>query len=153
MKCRNVTGGDFTRQPITLNNIRENFPYRRSFKKHKLLKEIRKRNLLGYVQCDFELLRNLRANFANFPPIFQKPLVSRNEIGGLMEKYAERERLLSQPRKTLISSFTLQNATLITPLLLFYLQLGLVCPKNYCFVEYTPNKGFNSFVQPAVDAR
>ena len=70
-----------------------------------------------------------------------------------MEKYAEKERLLSQPRKTLISSFTLQNATLITPLLLFYLQLGLVCPKNYCFVEYTPNKGFNSFVQPAVDAR
>ena len=47
-----------------------------------------------------------------------------------MKNYAEEERLLSQPRKMLISSFTLQNGTLITSLLLFYLQLGLVCTKN-----------------------
>ena len=42
---------------------------------------------------------------------------------------------------------------LITPLLLFYLQLGLVCTKNHRFLEYTPKKSFNSFVQSAVDAR
>ena len=35
----------------------------------------------------------------------------------------------------------------------FYLQLGLVCPKIHRFVEYTPKKCFNSFVQSAVDAR
>ena len=70
-----------------------------------------------------------------------------------MKNYAEEERLLSQPRKMLISSFTLQNGTLITPLLLFYLQLGLVCTKINSFVEYTPKKGFNNFVQSAVDAR
>ena len=46
-----------------------------------------------------------------------------------MKNYAEEERLLSQPRKMLISSFTLQNGTLITPPLLFYLQLGLVWTK------------------------
>ena len=70
-----------------------------------------------------------------------------------MKNYAEEERLLSQPRKMLISSFSLQNAKLITPLLLFYLQLGLVCTKIHRFVEYTPKKCFNSFVQSAVDAR
>ena len=59
---------------------------------------------------------------------------------------------MSQPRKLLISSFTLQNGTLITPLLLFYLQLGLVCTKIHRLVEYTPRKCFNSFVQSAVDA-
>ena len=53
----------------------------------------------------------------------------------------------------LISSFTLQNGTLIPPQLLFYLQLGLVCTKIHRFVEYTPKKSFNSFVQSAVDAR
>ena len=70
-----------------------------------------------------------------------------------MKNYAEEERLLSQPRKMLKSSFTLQNGTLITPLLLFYLQLGLVCTKIHRFVEYTPKKCFNSFAQSAVDAR
>ena len=69
-----------------------------------------------------------------------------------MKNYAEEEKLLSQPRKMLISSFILQNGTLIT-LLLFYLQLGLVVTKIHRFVEYTLKKRFNSFVQAAVDTR
>ena len=36
-----------------------------------------------------------------------------------MKNYAEEERLLSQPRKMLLSSFTLQNGTVINPVLLF----------------------------------
>ena len=70
-----------------------------------------------------------------------------------MKTYAEEEETTSQSRKMLISSFTLQNGTLITPLLLFYLQLGLVVTQIHCFVEYTPKKRFNSFVQAAVDPR
>ena len=53
----------------------------------------------------------------------------------------------------LISSFTLQNGLLVTPLLFFYSQLGLVVTKVHRFVKYTPKKRFNSFVQAAVDAR
>ena len=67
--------------------------------------------------------------------------------------YAEEEGTNSQPRKMLISSFTIQNGTLITPLLLFYLQLGLVVTKIHRSVEYTPKKCFNSLVRSAVDAR
>ena len=70
-----------------------------------------------------------------------------------MKNYAEEERLLSQPQKMLMSSFTLKNGTLITPLLLFYLQLELVVTKIHRFDKYTSKKGFNSFVQAAVDAR
>ena len=70
-----------------------------------------------------------------------------------MKDYAEKEELLRQPRKMLISSFFLENGTLIIHLLLFYLDLGLVCRKTYRFVEYIPVKGFNKFVQSAVNAR
>ena len=35
----------------------------------------------------------------------------------------------------------------------FYIQLGLVCTIIHRYVEYTPKKCFNSFVQSAVDAR
>ena len=85
--------------------------------------------------------------------MFKSTLVSKSDIGDLMKSYAEEERLLSEPQKMLISSFTLQNGTFITPLLLFYLQLGLVCTIIHRFVEYNPKKCFNSFVQAAVDAR
>ena len=64
-----------------------------------------------------------------------------------MKNYAEEERLLSQPGKKLISSSTLQNGTLITPLFLSYLQLGLVVTNLHRFVEYFPKKCSNSFVQ------
>ena len=69
-----------------------------------------------------------------------------------MKTYAEEDGIMSQPRKMLISSFTLQNGTLITPVLLFYLQLGHAVTKIHRFVEYTPKKCFNSFVQAAVYA-
>ena len=134
-------------------HIREHFPYRRSLAAEQFLEGIKKGKLFGYVQCDIEVPENLRANFANFPPISKNTLVSKSDIWDLMKNYAEEERLLSQPRKMLISSFTLQNGTLITLLLLFYLQLGLVCTKMHRFVEYTPKKCFNRFVQEAVDPR
>ena len=91
--------------------------------------------LIGYVQCDIDVPETLRANFANFPPIFKIVLVSKNDIGDLMKLYAEKEEIMSQPRKKMISRFTLQNGTLITLLLLFYLQLGLVVTKLHRFVE------------------
>ena len=101
-------------------HIRENFPYRRSLIEQQVLEGIRKGNLFGYVQCHIEVPENLRANFANFPPIFKNTLVSKNDIGDLMKTYAEEEGIRSQPRKMLISRFTIQNGTLITPLLLFF---------------------------------
>ena len=60
---------------------------------------------------------------------------------------------MSQSRRMLILSFELINGTVITPLVLFYLEPGLVCTKIYRFVEYNPVKCFNNFVQSSVNAR
>ena len=134
-------------------HIRENYLYRRSLTEQQLLEGTKKGNHFGYVLCDIEVCINLRANFANLPPIFKNTLVSKNDIGDLMKTYAKEKRILSQRRKMLISSITIQNGTLITPLFLFCLKLGLVSTKRHRFVQYTPKKCFNSFVQSAVDAR
>ena len=70
-----------------------------------------------------------------------------------MKEYAEKEGIMSQPRRMLIASFHLNNGTIITPLLFFYLHLGLECTKIHQFVQYTPKKCFNSFVQSDNNAR
>ena len=134
-------------------HIRNNFPYRRSLTEPQLQEGIKTGNFFGYVQCDIEIPEKLKANLAKFPPIFKNTLVGKNDIGGSMKTYAEEEGTMSHPRKILISSFTFQNGTLITPLLFFYLQLGLFVTKRHLFVDYTPKKCFNSFLQSAVDAR
>ena len=87
-------------------HIREIFPYRRSLTEHQLQEGINKRNLFGYVHRDIEVPENLKTNFVNFPPIFMNTLVSKNDIGDLIKTYAEEERVMPQPRKMLISSFT-----------------------------------------------
>ena len=114
---------------------KEVFSYRNSLAADQLLKEVKNGNLFGYVQCDIELPRKLRINFANLFLIFKITLVIKNDNGHSKKMYAEEKRIMSQPRKKMISSFTLQNATLITPLLLFYKHLGLVVTKTHRFVE------------------
>ena len=52
-----------------------------------------------------------------------------------------------------MSSFHQKNGTIITPLLLYYLHLGLECTKIHQFVQFTPKKSFSSFKQSAVNAR
>ena len=47
----------------------------------------------------------------------------------------------------------LENGTIITPLLLFYLDLGLVCKKIYRLMQYFLMKCSNNIVQCAVSAR
>ena len=129
------------------------FPYKRPLSEEQLLQKIIDGRLFGYVQCDIEVPEQLRDNFSNFPPIFKDTVVSRDDIGNLMKKYAEKEGIMPQPRRMLISSFILTNGTIITPLFLFYLKLGLVCRKIHRFVQYIPRKCFGNFVQSAVDAR
>ena len=133
--------------------VRSTFPYKRPLSFENLLSRIRKGELFGYVQLDLRVPENLREKFEPFPPIFKNILVSRSDIGDYMKKHAEENKLMTQPRRILISSFHLINGTILTPLLNFYLDLGLECDRTYRFVQYTPMKCFNSFVLSAVDVR
>ena len=49
--------------------------------------------------------------------------MSRVDIGYLMKQYEEKEITMVQPRRIFISSFILTNGTILTPLLLFQLNL------------------------------
>ena len=135
------------------NHFRANFHYQRPLSEERLMQEIKSGKLFGYVQCDLKVPVHLEAYFANFPPIFKNTVVGTNDIGDLMKEYAEKERIVSQPGRMLISSFHLNNGIVITPLLLFYLHLGLECSKIHQFVQCTPIKCSNTFLQSAVNAR
>ena len=147
LKCGSVSGGVSIKHASVKSYLRKNFPYRRPLNEEGLMQAIIDGRLFGYVQGSIEVPEHLRDYFSNFPPIFKNPAVSRNDIGNLMKQYAEKENIMVQPRRILISSFILTNGTIITPLLLFYFQLGLVCKKIYRFVQYTAGKCFDNFVQ------
>ena len=70
-----------------------------------------------------------------------------------MEEYAEEQGIMKKPRRLLISSFSQTKGLFITPLLQFYLKLGLKIGSVYSFIEYEPETAFKSFVEDIVKAR
>ena len=133
--------------------FRSTFPYKHPLSFENLLSRIRKREFFGYVHCDLRVTENLRENSESFSPFFKNKFVSRSDIGDFSNKYAEENKLITQPRRLFISSFQLINGTIITPPLNFYLDHGLECDRFFHFVQYTPMKCFDSSVHSAVDAR
>ena len=135
------------------DHVRNNFPFELPLTQESLFAQIRGDKLFGYVQCDLEVPDGLKYNFSNFPPILENLNVSRVDIGDYMRDYSIDNDLLKQQQRMLISSFKLENRTVITPLLNCYLSFGLKCTKIYCFVQYTLKKIFINLVRSFVDAR
>ena len=123
--------------------LRANFSYKRPVSEEQLLQRVIDGHFFGYFECDIEVPEHLRDYFSNFPPIFKKTVVGRDDIGNLMKEYAEKVGIMPQLKRMLISSFILTNGTIKTPLLLFFLKLGLVGKNIHRFVQYTPRKCFN----------
>ena len=79
--------------------------------------------------------------------------VSRKDISPLMRDFAEKTKCLPQPRKMLIGSYFAKKIFLITPLVKWYLEQGLVVTKVYEFVEYVPKQCFRGFGESVSEAR
>ena len=133
--------------------LKKNFPFRKPLSEQQIMQQIKNNTLFGYVQCDLSVPKPLQNDFKYFSPIFKNCFVSRDDIGEYMKTYAEKHCLLQHPSKMLISSFHLENGSVITPLFNFYLNLGLECTKIHRFVEYFPQKCFKGFVKSVVHAR
>ena len=78
------------------------------------MQNFRNETIFGYKECNLSVPDELKAKFSNFPPIFKKIEVSRNDIGEYMKTYAEENDLSKQPQRMLMSSFKLTNLTLST---------------------------------------
>ena len=109
--------------------------------------------LFGLVQCDIEVPARLRDVFSEMTPIFKNICVSRDDIGEHMREYCEMHNLLTQPRKTLVGSYSGEAILLATPLLKWYLEKGLIVTKVQQIVEYKPQACFADFGEQVTKAR
>ena len=133
--------------------VKKNYTYKYPMSANKIKERVYAGDLFGILQCDIHIPERLRNEFANFPPIFKNVEVSRDDIGDEMKQHAIQNKLLTKPRKMLISSFFQVNGCFITPLIQFLAKKGAYVTRVYRFIEYIPVKCFKGFVQTAVDAR
>jgi hypothetical protein len=96
-----------------------------------LVNEVKEGKVFGLVQCDIHVPPQLEQHFREMPPIFKNTNVSRDDIGDYMKSYAEVNKIMTQPRRTLIGSMRGEKILLATPLLRWYLQHGLIVTRIY----------------------
>lgn len=107
-------------------------------------------SLFGFIECDIHVPDELKAKFAEFPPIFKNVVISYNNLTPEMQKIKNDQNWKS---KSLISSYFGQKILLYTPLIKFYLKHGLKITKIYQIMEYQSARPFEKFVNEVCDAR
>ena len=70
-----------------------------------------------------------------------------------MQTFAEEEKIMSQPRRSLVGSYFGEKILLASPLIKWYLEHGLEVTHIYQVVEYTPVPCFSPFGEAVSDAR
>ena len=88
----------------------------------RILSEVRNERLFGCVEVDICVPDHLKEKFSEMCPIFKNTNISRDDIGEYMQSYAEENKIMAQPRRSLIGSLKGEKILLATPLLKWYLE-------------------------------
>lgn len=118
-----------------------------------IIEKIVNGQLFGLIQCDIEVPQELREYFKELPPVFKNTKVSVDDIGEHMKTFCKENKILSQPRRTLISSFFGKSILLITPLIQWYIKHGLIVSNIQQIVEYRPQTCFKKFGETVTAGR
>ena len=74
-------------------HLREPFAYKCPLRQDQLSDKMISGALLGYVQCDIEVTEHLKIQVSNYLPNSKNTEACRQNIGSLMQKYAEKQVL------------------------------------------------------------
>ena len=121
--------------------------------KEEILQFIRNGRLFGAVLCDVHVPDEKKDYFAEMPPIFKNTTVRFEDIGSHMQSFVESSGQTFTERRYLIGSMFGEKQLFITPLLQFYLKIGLVVTEIHEVIEFSPKTCFNSFAEQVTDDR
>ena len=152
---------DWRRLKKTSSQVQQflNTKFRRPLDHHKTLTEvqilsaIRSESLFGVVECDIRVPDSLKPAFAEMPPVFKNTKISRDDIGEYMKSFAEQDKIMSCPRRSVIRRDFGEKILLASPLTKWYLEHGLEVTHIYQVVEYTSVPCLQPFGEAVSDAR
>ena len=118
-----------------------------------IVTEIKMGEMFGMAEVDVHCPEHLKAKFAEFQPIVKKSMLSRDDVGSHMKKFAEDNNLLKRPTSTLLSSYFGEKILMATPLLQWLLKNGIICTKVHTLIQFKPSTCFTEFGDAVVSAR
>ena len=87
------------------------------------------------------------------PPVFKNCTITSEHIGDFMREFLDSVGQTFQDTRYLIGSMWGKNILLITPLINWYIEHGLVVTKIHQVIEFSPKRCFTEFVDQISDDR
>jgi hypothetical protein len=114
-----------------------------------LLSDVLNGSFYGAIECDIEVPDHLKTYFSEMQPIFKNVDISFNNLSSDTQKQVK----TNYQSKKLIGSFFGKKVLLITDVLQWYLQKGLVVSNITYAVRYEKKAPFKSFVDTVSNSR
>ena len=123
-------------------------------KANQILDGIRDESLYGYIVCDVETPPDVfeKISWINFPPVIQRREIDKCHLSDYMKTRVDAENV-KMPRTTVIQGYNGKQLLLFTPVVAFYLKLGLVVSNITMFVQYEPHVVLEDFVEKITNGR
>ena len=120
---------------------------------HDLIQEIREGRIFGAALVDITTPDELRERFSDLPPIFKHADIGLEDLSDYMKNLCLESGANTNKRRSLISSYHAREILIITPLLRWYMEHGLVVTKLYMTLEWEPRRCFQDLTQSMAECR
>ena len=118
-----------------------------------ILDAVKSDQIFGFVELDIHVPEHLQFQFSEMPPIFKHVLLSKDDLSDEMREFAMTHDILSQPQKSLIGSFYGKKILVLTSLLKWYLQHGLIVSDIYQVIQFRGYNCFTNFAESVCNMR
>jgi len=89
---------------------------------------------------DLEVPEHLKGYFEEMTPIFKHATVKKEDIGDHMQNFVDDANINYSDRKYLIGSMFADKILVITPLLRWYVEHGVVVKKIHQVIQFKPER-------------
>ena len=112
-----------------------------------ILEDVDNNRLFGIIEVDIHVPAHLHQHFAEYCSFFLNSTVEKRHLSPLIQQHV-RNFLNNNftSRRTLLSVMVAKHHFIITPLLKFYRQHGLVIDHVHQVSQYTPQPRFQPFL-------
>ena len=119
-----------------------------------LLEGIKSGELFGFLVADVKTSENLRKKLAwiNFPPIIRRHSIDADLLTPYMKKRVK-DRGFKLPQVSPIQTYNGEQLLLYTPLVIFYMELGLEVSNVSTFLQYRESSSLQKFCDKITSGR
>ena len=118
-----------------------------------VLDAVKNKTLRGFIKADIEVPEHLKAYYAGFEPIFKKLKICRDNLSGVMADYCYKNKCLTRPQETIITSFFAKQYLASTDLYVYYMERGFEISNVTLVLEYEFGAPFKTFADKIVSVR